>query len=104
MLVLLSSCVRTQMIPFQSDGMQIEKSYPPIDDPASVKIFLLERDIPLKIEHIGRLKINSSQVLTNLLEEKVKNECAKVGANGAYRIQYGESENFEYSIFLCFRY
>ena len=104
---MLSSCISTQMTHFQGDESQTKNNLQQIE-PAKVKIFLLERDIPLNFERLGILKIVISSEMANFsnIEEKLRNECAKIGANGAYRINEGTIflRGGGTISYLCFRY
>ena len=104
---MLSSCISTKLIPIQSNETQIVKNFPPIE-PSEVKIFLLERDIPSSIERLGVLKINMTNAMVRFdaIEEKLRSECAKIGANGAFRLNEGTIITNEGGVisYLCFRY
>ncbi|WP_155296269.1 hypothetical protein [Spirosoma rigui] len=83
----LLACVTSRVKPID------QVSSGPVADSSSVKIFLLERDIPQDIEQMGvvAISIESSPSLT--IDEQVKRQlrkdCQRAGANGAYRINDG---------------
>ncbi|MEY4540538.1 MAG: hypothetical protein RLZZ306_2295 [Bacteroidota bacterium] len=105
--VILSSCISTKMIPVQNNETLIVKTFSPIE-PSSVTIFLLERDIPLSIERLGVLKIDMTNAMVRFdaIEEKLRIECAKIGANGAFRLNEGTIITNQGGVisYLCFRY
>lgn len=51
----------------------------------SVKIFLDERDLPIKYEKIAVISTSFSQNYDNAKWKSVKNKCAEIGANGVYQ-------------------
>jgi hypothetical protein len=85
--VCLSACVTSKVNPITqvSSGSGADSS--------SVKIFLLERDIPQDIEQMGVVAISIDASLSLTTDEQVKQQlqkdCQRVGANGAYRINDG---------------
>ena len=74
---------------------------------SSVKIFLLERDIPQNIEQLGTVSIAVNSRPTINIDEQVKQQlrkdCQKLGANGAYRVNDGTYYPLIVS-YLVFRY
>ena len=72
-------------------------------------IFLLERDIPQKMNPLGTVAIpimistfTFKQVDANV-KEKLKELCKEAGANGAYRINDGSYSPYVIS-YLIFKY
>jgi len=76
-------------------------------DSLSVKIFLLEREIPQDIEQLGvvSLSINSRPGLNidQQIKQQLRNDCQQLGANGAYRINDGTYYPMVVS-YLVFKY
>ena len=76
-------------------------------DGSPVNIFLLERDLPKDIERLGIVSIlPTSQVaigLDNQVKQQLKEDCKRLGANGAYRISDGTYSSLVIS-YLVFRY
>lgn len=83
----LSACITSQVKPISqvSNGSGV--------DATSVKVFLLERDIPPDIEPLGvvAISIDSAPSLTidDQVKQQLQKDCQRVGANGAYRINDG---------------
>ncbi len=83
----LSACVTSRVKPISqvSSGAGADAS--------SVKVFLLERDIPQDIEQMGVVAISIDSRPSLRIDEQVKQQlqkdCQRVGANGAYRINDG---------------
>jgi len=100
-IICLFSCVTSKIKPLaQVDGgLQT--------DSLSVKIFLLEREIPQDIEQLGvvSLSVNSRPGLNvdQQVKQQLKNDCQRLGANGAYRINDGTYYPMVVS-YLVFKY
>lgn len=97
----LSACVTSKIKPLEQVGSG------PQTDSLSVKIFLLEREIPQDIEQLGvvSLSVNSRSGLNidQQVKQQLKNDCQRLGANGAYRINDGTYHPTIVS-YLVFRY
>lgn len=82
--ICLSSCVTSKIKPLVQVGSGLQT------DSLSVKIFLLEREIPQDIEQLGvvSLSINSRPGLNidQQVKQQLKDDCQRLGANGAYRL------------------
>ena len=76
-------------------------------DASSVRVFLLERDIPQDIEQMGVVAISIESRASLTIDEQVKQQlrkdCQRVGANGAYRINDGTYDPTIVS-YLIFKY
>ncbi|MVM39219.1 hypothetical protein GO730_19450 [Spirosoma sp. HMF3257] len=83
----LSSCITTRIKPLIPVGNELQ------GDTLSVKIFLLERDIPNDIDQLGVVSISVNSRPTLSIDAQVKRQlrkdCQQMGANGAYRINDG---------------
>ncbi|WP_144035939.1 hypothetical protein [Spirosoma fluviale] len=98
----LSSCVTSKIKPLEQvvgAGLQTDSS--------SVKVFLLERDIPQDIEQLGVVSL-SVNVRPDLnvdqhVKQQLQSDCQRLGANGAYRINDGTYYPLIVS-YLVFRY
>ncbi|WP_461073986.1 hypothetical protein [Spirosoma horti] len=99
--ICLSSCVTSKIKPLAQVGSGLQT------DSLSVKIFLLEREIPQDIEQLGvvSLSINSRPGLNidQQVKQQLKDDCQRLGANGAYRINDGTYYPMVVS-YLVFRY
>jgi hypothetical protein len=97
----LSACVTSRVKPIS----QVSKGTGA--DASSVKVFLLERDIPQDIEQMGVVAISIDSRASLTVDEQVKQQlqkdCQRVGANGAYRINDGTYYPMIVS-YLIFRY
>ena len=99
--ICLSSCITSKIRPLAQVGSSLQA------DSSSVRIFLLEREIPQDIEQLGvvSLAINSRPGLNidQQVKQQLKNDCQQLGANGAYRINDGTYYPMVVS-YLVFRY
>ena len=101
MSICLSACI-TSKVKSLGEVNSVE-----LDNSSSVKIFLLERDVPQDIKRLGvvSLSVNSRPGLN--VDEDVKRQliknCQQLGANGAYRINDGTYYPMIVS-YLVFRY
>ena len=103
-LLLTAGCVTSQFQPVQQTTNATASG-----DPATVTIFLLERDLPPTFERLGTVAIPTGQSYFGV-HQRVEDELQKVGrqkgANGAIRIQHGTYEHNERGVvtYLLFRY
>ncbi|ADB42727.1 hypothetical protein [Spirosoma linguale] len=78
-------------------------------DSAVVTVFLLERDLPARMERIGTVTIHTFGSLYST-HQRVEDELQKLGrqkgATGAYRIQHGTYDHDKDGLitYLLFRY
>jgi hypothetical protein len=78
-------------------------------DSALVTIFLLERDLPTRMERIGTVTIHTFGSIYST-HQRVEDELQKLGrqkgATGAYRIQHGTYDHDKDGLitYLLFRY
>lgn len=74
-------------------------------DSSALKVFLLERDIPQTIEQLGVVNIQPrySINIDEDVKQRLRKECQRLGANGAYRTQDGTYPPHVIS-YLVFRY
>lgn len=99
--ICLSACVtsKTKSIDQVSGNLPADMS--------SLRIFLLEKEIPQDIEQLGvvALSVNSRPTLNTDEEVKLqlRKECQRLGANGAYRISDGTYYPLVVS-YLVFKY
>lgn len=97
----ISACVTSKIKPIAqvSSGLQTDTS--------SLKVFLLEREIPQDIEQLGVVSLSVNSRSTLNIDEQVKQQlrknCQQLGANGAYRISDGTYYPLIVS-YLVFRY
>lgn len=97
----LSACVTSRIRPLAPVNGDAQTGA------SSVKIFLLERDIPQNIEQLGTVSISVNGRPTLGVDEEVKQQlrkdCQQLGANGAYRVNDGTYYPLVVS-YLVFRY
>ena len=84
----LSSCVTSKIKPLAQVGSGLQT------DSLSVKIFLLEREIPQDIDQLGvvSLSVINNRLGLNIdqqVKQQLQKDCQRLGANGAYRINDG---------------
>ena len=84
----LHGCVTSKIKPLAGVGSDVQT------DSSSVRIFLLERDIPQDIERLGVVSLSTLNQRPGLnIDQQVKRQlqtdCQRLGANGAYRINDG---------------
>lgn len=97
----LSSCVTSRIKPYTQVSATSKQ------DTSSVKIFLLERDIPQNIERLGVVSLtinsNAGMNMDKFIKDRLRKDCQRLGANGAYRTNDGTYIPFVVS-YLVFRY
>jgi hypothetical protein len=98
---IFSACVTSRIKPVA----QGQSSQMP--DSSDVKIFLLERDIPSDIEQLGvvtiRIESGVGLRIDEVVKQQLRDDCQKLGANGAYRINDGTYYPVVVN-YLAFRY
>src|SRR5262245_61827018 len=101
--LVLTGCARSKITMIGETGSRLQSA----DSASSLKVFLLERDIPVDIERLGVVTIgfnpNGSMSIYKYTKSALLKECQKVGANGAYRINDGTYYPVTVS-YLVFRY
>jgi hypothetical protein len=82
------ACVTSKIKPLAEVGSSLQT------DSLSVRIFLLERDIPKDIEQLGVVSLSTLDQRPSLntdqqVKRQLQTDCQRLGANGAYRINDG---------------
>lgn len=83
----LLACGRTVTRPVSSVGSALQ----PTD--SLITIFLLERDRPVQMQRLGVVSIvppdPSPYRMDNSVKQQLRQDCERLGTNGAYRINDG---------------
>ncbi len=99
--ICLWSCITSKTKPLTQVGSS------PQTDSSSVRVFLLERDIPQDIQQLGvvslSVNIRPGLNIDQQVKQQLRNDCLRLGANGAYRINDGTYYPTIVS-YLVFRY